>query len=78
MTLWRANRIIVVGDAFARPILDALDAQTGSVGRVFGPPADLVRRDVSQGVKDGLIHHMPRRRARTISPPLRRSAWGRR
>lgn len=56
---WRANRIVVVGDAFARPILDALDAQPGrwdvsSVRLVISSGVMW-----SQAVKDGLIRHMP-------------------
>ncbi len=56
---WRANRIIVVGDAFARPILDALDAGPGRWD-VSSVPL-LISSGVmwSQSVKDGLIRHMP-------------------
>ena len=56
---WRANRVIVVGDAFARPVLDALDAEPGRWD------VSSVRLIVSsgvmwtQGVKEGLIRHMP-------------------
>ena len=56
---WRANRVIVVGDAFARPILDALDAEPGRWD------VSSVRLIVSSGVmwsqtvKEGLIRHMP-------------------
>jgi 3-oxocholest-4-en-26-oate---CoA ligase len=55
---WQANRLIVVGDAFARPILDALDAEPDRWN------VSSVRLIVSsgvmwtQGVKDGLIRHM--------------------
>jgi len=56
---WRANRLIVVGDAFARPVLDALDAAPHRWD------VSTIRLIVSsgvmwtQGVKDGLIAHMP-------------------
>ncbi len=56
---WQANRIIVVGDAFAKPILDALDAEPNrwDVSSVRA----LISSGVmwSQSVKDGLISHMP-------------------
>jgi len=56
---WRANRLVVVGDAFARPILDALDAQPGrwdvSSMRVIISSGVMW----TQSVKDGLIRHMP-------------------
>ncbi|MFT3975915.1 MAG: AMP-binding protein [Sphingomonas bacterium] len=56
---WKANRLVVVGDAFARPILEALDAAPGRWD------VSSVRLIVSsgvmwtQGVKDGLLRHMP-------------------
>ncbi|MBN8848248.1 MULTISPECIES: AMP-binding protein [unclassified Sphingomonas] len=56
---WRANRLVVVGDAFARPILDALDAAPGRWD------VSSMRLIVSSGVmwtqavKDGLLRHMP-------------------
>lgn len=56
---WRANRVVVVGDAFARPILDALDAEPGRWD------VSSVRLIVSSGVmwsqvvKEGLIRNMP-------------------
>lgn len=56
---WRANRLIVVGDAFARPLLEALDAQPGrwdvSSMRLMTSSGVMW----TQGVKDGLIRHMP-------------------
>ncbi|KQT33039.1 hypothetical protein ASG29_14110 [Sphingomonas sp. Leaf412] len=56
---WRANRVVVVGDAFARPIMEALDAAPArwDVSSV----RLLISSGVmwSQGVKDGLIRHMP-------------------
>jgi fatty-acyl-CoA synthase len=56
---WQANRVVVVGDAFARPILDALDAAPGrwDVSSVRLITSSGVMW--SQGVKDGLIRHMP-------------------
>lgn len=56
---WRANRVIVVGDAFARPILDALDAEPSrwDVSSVRLITSSGVMW--TQGVKDGLIRHMP-------------------
>ena len=56
---WQANRLIVVGDAFARPILEALDAQPDrwnvSTMRLISSSGVMW----TQGVKDGLIRHMP-------------------
>ena len=56
---WRANRVIVVGDAFARPILEALDAEPErwdvSSVRLISSSGVMW----TQGVKDGLIRHMP-------------------
>ena len=56
---WRANRVIVVGDAFAKPILDALDAEPTrwdvSSVRLISSSGVMW----TQGVKDGLIRHMP-------------------
>ncbi len=56
---WAANRIIVVGDAFARPILEALDAEPTrwdvSSVRLMSSSGVMW----SQAVKDGLIRHMP-------------------
>ncbi|WP_085810305.1 AMP-binding protein [Sphingomonas sp. TZW2008] len=56
---WKANRLIVVGDAFARPVLEALDAQPGrwdvSSMRLISSSGVMW----TQGVKDGLIRHMP-------------------
>lgn len=56
---WQANRLIVVGDAFARPILEALDAAPGrwnvSSMRLVSSSGVMW----TQGVKDGLIRHMP-------------------
>lgn len=56
---WRANRVVVVGDAFARPILDALDAEPDrwDVSSVRLMVSSGVMW--SQGVKEGLIRHMP-------------------
>jgi fatty-acyl-CoA synthase len=56
---WQANRVVVVGDAFARPILDALDAEpdrwnVASVRLIVSSGVMW-----SQGVKEGLIRHMP-------------------
>lgn len=56
---WRANRLVVVGDAFARPLAEALDAQPGRWD------VSSVRLIVSsgvmwtQGVKAALLRHMP-------------------
>lgn len=56
---WQANRLIVVGDAFARPILEALDAEPNrwdvSSMRLISSSGVMW----TQGVKDGLIRHMP-------------------
>ena len=56
---WRANRVIVVGDAFARPILEALDAEPErwdvSSVRLISSSGVMW----TQGVKEGLIRHMP-------------------
>lgn len=56
---WRATRLVVVGDAFARPILEALDAEPGrwdvSTMRIISSSGVMW----SQSVKDGLIRHMP-------------------
>ena len=56
---WRGNRLIVVGDAFARPVLEALDAQPDrwdvSSMRLISSSGVMW----TQGVKDGLIRHMP-------------------
>ncbi|MFW2851320.1 AMP-binding protein [Sphingomonas sp. TX0543] len=56
---WKANRLVVVGDAFARPIVDALDAAPGrwdvSSMRVIISSGVMW----TQGVKDGLLQHMP-------------------
>lgn len=56
---WRANRLVVVGDAFARPILDCLDAEPArwdvSSMRVIVSSGVMW----TQAVKDGLIRHMP-------------------
>lgn len=56
---WQANRLVVVGDAFARPILEALDAQPDrwdvSSMRLINSSGVMW----TQGVKDGLIRHMP-------------------
>lgn len=56
---WRANRLIVVGDAFARPILEALDAEPDrwdvSTMRLMVSSGVMW----SQGVKASLIAHMP-------------------
>jgi acyl-CoA synthetase (AMP-forming)/AMP-acid ligase II len=56
---WRANRVIVVGDAFARPLVEALDAEPGrwDVSSV----RLIVSSGVmwSQGVKAALLRHMP-------------------
>lgn len=56
---WRANRLVVVGDAFARPILEALDREPGrwdvSSIRLISSSGVMW----SQGVKEGLIRHMP-------------------
>ena len=56
---WQANRLIVVGDAFARPVLEALDANPGkwdvSSMRLISSSGVMW----TQGVKDGLIRHMP-------------------
>lgn len=56
---WRANRLIVVGDAFARPILEALDREPGrwDVSSVRLVSSSGVMW--TQAVKDGLIRHMP-------------------
>ena len=56
---WQANRVVVVGDAFARPILDALDAEPDrwDVSHVRILTSSGVMW--SQAVKDGLIRHMP-------------------
>jgi fatty-acyl-CoA synthase len=56
---WQANRLVVVGDAFARPILEALDAEPDrwdvSSMRLINSSGVMW----TQGVKDGLIRHMP-------------------
>lgn len=56
---WQANRLVVVGDAFARPILEALDAEPDrwdvSAMRLINSSGVMW----TQGVKDGLIRHMP-------------------
>ncbi|WP_066778499.1 AMP-binding protein [Sphingomonas sp. CCH5-D11] len=56
---WQANRLVVVGDAFARPILEALDAEPNrwdvSSMRLINSSGVMW----TQGVKDGLIRHMP-------------------
>ena len=56
---WRANRLIVVGDAFARPVLDALDAAPGTWD--VSSMRVIVSSGVmwTQAVKDGLIRYMP-------------------
>lgn len=56
---WKANRLVVVGDAFARPILEALDAEPG---RWDVSSMQLINSSGvmwTQGAKDGLIRHMP-------------------
>lgn len=56
---WRANRLVVVGDAFARPLVEALDAAPDRWD------VSSVRLIVSsgvmwtQGVKAALLRHMP-------------------
>jgi fatty-acyl-CoA synthase len=56
---WQANRLVVVGDAFARPLLEALDAEPDrwdvSSMRLINSSGVMW----SQGVKEGLIRHMP-------------------
>ncbi|MEH3099611.1 AMP-binding protein [Sphingomonas adhaesiva] len=56
---WRANRLIVVGDAFARPVLEALDNEPArwdvSSVRLISSSGVMW----TQAVKDGLIRHMP-------------------
>lgn len=56
---WQANRLVVVGDAFARPILEALEAEPDrwdvSSMRLINSSGVMW----TQGVKDGLIRHMP-------------------
>ena len=56
---WEANRLVVVGDAFARPILEALDGQPDrwnvSSMRLINSSGVMW----TQGVKEGLIRHMP-------------------
>jgi len=56
---WQANRLVVVGDAFARPILEALDAEPDrwdvSSMRLINSSGVMW----TQGVKEGLIRHMP-------------------
>ena len=56
---WQANRIVVVGDAFARPLLEALDAAPDrwDVSSVRLLTSSGVMW--TQGVKEGLIRHMP-------------------
>ena len=50
--LWRTcqdrhvNSLIIVGDAFARPMVQALDANPGKWDLVLAEPHLLVRRDV--------------------------------
>ena len=56
---WRANRLIVVGDAFARPLVEALDAEPG---RWDGSSIRLIVSSGvmwTQGVKAALLRHMP-------------------
>jgi acyl-CoA synthetase (AMP-forming)/AMP-acid ligase II len=56
---WQANRLIVVGDAFARPLVEALDAEPDRWA------VTTIRLIVSsgvmwtQGVKADLLRHMP-------------------
>ena len=56
---WQANRLVVVGDAFARPLLECLDSQPGrwdvSAVRLITSSGVMW----TQAVKDGLIRHMP-------------------
>ena len=56
---WQGNRVVVVGDAFARPIMDALDAEPTrwdvSAVRLLTSSGVMW----SQAVKEGLIKHMP-------------------
>lgn len=56
---WQANRLVVVGDAFARPVLEELDAQPDrwDVSSMLLITSSGVMW--TQGVKDGLIRHMP-------------------
>ncbi|WP_298667807.1 AMP-binding protein [uncultured Sphingomonas sp.] len=56
---WRANRLVVVGDAFARPIAEALDAEPARWN--VASMRVIISSGVmwTQGVKDRLIHHMP-------------------
>ena len=56
---WQANRLILVGDAFARPIIEALDAGPGrwDVGSVRLMVSSGVMW--TEGVKAALLRHMP-------------------
>lgn len=56
---WRANRLVVVGDAFVRPILDSLDREPGrwDVSSVRLITSSGVMW--TQAVKDELLRHMP-------------------
>lgn len=56
---WQANRLVVVGDAFAGPVADALDSDPGRWN--VASMRVMVSSGVmwTQRVKDRLIHHMP-------------------
>ena len=53
------NTLAIVGDAFAKPILRALDAEPGPLGPLQPGRDRLVGRDVEQGAKQGLLAHHP-------------------
>ena len=72
----KVNVIAIVGDAFAKPMLRALDAEPGPLGHLVAVRDGQLRRDVERGDQAGPAQ-APRRRccASTRSRRPKRWAW---